>query len=138
AFHVDRHSDFEPIVAWHGQANGWWSLFPFLRRPSGKQDSSPYPEILHPADVIYGTALEEDPAKYDPPMPGPLNGAHAQVPLSHQSTDISVEGALRRAAAGKPDFVSIDLDLFMPKVQFDLAGSMLTDPRYRKMIDRAP
>jgi hypothetical protein len=127
--HLDRHSDFEPIVAWHGQANGWWSLLPFLRRPE-----PPHEAIVDVARVIYGTALA---TAWDEPLPGPLNGAHLQVPPTHRGADLSLERALSEAIRVSPDLVSVDLDLFMPDAQRRLAGWILDDPRYRRVVARA-
>lgn len=135
ALHLDRHSDYEELIPEHGQANGWWSLLPFFLRPGARGKEGP--EILSPRDVIYGTAVELDPAKYDPPMPGELNGAHENVPPSHDRDRITPEDALARAAELGPDFLSIDLDLFMPAAQDELAGWVLDDPRYQKLVEEA-
>jgi hypothetical protein len=130
--HLDRHSDFEPIVPWHGQANGWWGLLAFLLRPD-----PPHRPILDPARVIYGNALEDDRSKYHPPMIGELNGAHAEVPPSHAGADISLEAALARAEVERPDVVSVDLDLLMPEAQLARGGWILTDPRYLAILSEA-
>jgi hypothetical protein len=124
-FHADRHSDWcreHYLMARRpDQAATWWALIEGLKRPDG----SP---VLAERDVVFTTARPNVAAA------GRDVGASTRVPDWMDPADLPWPRALDRLGAVDVDWVSLDLDDFLPLAQWRLTRGLLRDPRLHRAM----
>jgi hypothetical protein len=64
-------------------------------------------------------------------------GASTRVPWWVDQADLPWPRALARPEAAQADWVSLDLDYFLPRAQWALTSGLLRDPRFRRAMAEA-
>lgn len=127
-FHADRHSDWcrDGYLLRHrpAQAATWWTLLEGLKRPGGAP-------LLGEGDVHFTTARPGP----EVASPGRDVGAATRVPwwVDRQALD----GPTVAAGASRCDWVSLDLDHFLPLSQLALTRGLLRDASFHTLMRSA-
>lgn len=128
-FHADRHSDWCKdsflLARRPPQAATWWALLPGLKRPGGGA-------VLEEDQVLFTTACPADGS-----VGGRDVGASTRVPGVVDRADLPWQRALERLGEVAPDWVSLDLDDFLPAAQLRLTAGLLRDPRLGALLAAA-
>lgn len=131
-FHADRHSDWcdDAYLAARrpDQAATWWRLLEGLKRPDGAP-------VLRERDVSFATAQPS--REEEPRLAGRDIGASARVPGCVDRSELEWPHALSRELTLEADWVSLDLDYFLPRAQLRLSAGLLRDARFGALLRRA-
>ncbi len=127
-FHADRHSDWcgDGHLETHrpAQAATWWKLLDGLKQPDGVRP------LLREEDVVFTTAV---PTQRDG-LSGRDVGSHALRPWFVDAADLPWQRALEREGALGCDWVSLDLDFFLPLAQWRETGGLVRDARFARLM----
>lgn len=130
-FHADRHSDWCTDGYLNrlrpDQAATWWALLRGLKRPS---DAAP---VLEESDVVFTSER----APHEPWMSGRPYEEPLAVPWFVDRKSLHWSDAVAHPDAFACDWVSLDLDDFLPSPQFRAARGLLADARFLDMWRRA-
>jgi len=126
-FHADRHSDWCSDAFLNrripDQAATWWALLRGLKRPS---DAGP---VLEESDVVFTSER----SAHAPWMSGRPFEEVLAVPWFVDRAKLHCTDATADDHAFDCDWVSLDLDDFLPSPQFRAARGLLEDARFRGM-----
>lgn len=130
-FHADRHSDWCTDGFLNrrrpDQAATWWALLRGLKRPS---DAAP---VLEESDVVFTSER----APHEPWMSGRPYEEPLAVPWFVDRRALHWSDVARTPGAFACDWVSLDLDDFLPSPQFGAARGLLADEGFLRMWRRA-
>ncbi len=129
-FHADRHSDWADdrylSARRPDQAATWWSLLEGLKRPDGQP-------VLTEREVLFTTAVAERHSA----MSGRDLEHGTRVPGNVDQSELDWRAVLANEHLQSCDWVSLDLDYFLPRAQLSLTSGLIRDARFASLMKRA-